>query len=184
MFATSSKPLVPVRYAVPAVFFHWAIVLLIATAYAAIELEGFLPKGSAGRALSMSVHTWAGALVLVLAGPRLLWRVVRGAPAPEPGPRWIQRLGGAMHVLLYLFIFVQPVLGMLAFNAGGHLLTIPGLGIELPPLVAASKDLKDTLEDIHGTLGTAFYTVIGLHAIAALFHHYMLGDNTLRRMWR
>ncbi len=184
MFATSSKPSTLVRYAGPAVFFHWAVVLLIAIAYAAIELKGFLPKGSAERTLSMSVHTWAGALVLVLAVPRLLWRLVRGAPAPEPGPGWMQWLGSAMHLLLYLFIFVQPVLGLLALNAGGHLVTVPGLGVELPSVVAASRDLKETLEDIHGTLGTAFYTVIGLHAVAALFHHYMLGDNTLRRMWR
>ena len=184
MSATFSTPSTLARYSGPAVFFHWAVFLLIATAYAAIELKGFLPKGSASRALSMSVHTWAGALVLVLAVPRLLWRLARGAPAPEPGPRWMQLLGSAMHLVLYLFIFVQPVLGLLALNAGGHLLTVPGLGIELPALVAQSKDLKEILEDVHGTLGTAFYTVIGLHAIAALFHHYMLGDNTLRRMWR
>ena len=184
MYVISSKPSATVRYSGLAVFFHWAVFLLIATAYAAIELKGFTAKGSAARALSMSVHEWAGALVIVLAVPRLLWRLMGGAPAPEPGPRWMHLLGGAMHLLLYLFIFIQPVLGLLALNAGGHLMTLPGLGIELPSLVAQNADLKDALKEIHETLGTAFYTVIGLHAVAALFHHYMLGDNTLRRMWR
>ncbi|WP_238486847.1 cytochrome b [Cupriavidus pauculus] len=54
----------------------------------------------------------------------------------------------------------------------------------MPATVAADVQLKGIAKDLHESIGTAFYTVIGLHAMAALFHHYMLGDNTLRRMWR
>lgn len=172
------------RYDRLALSLHWAVFLLVALAYAAIELKGNLARGTPPRALAMSVHEWAGALVLALALPRLLWRLVRGAPAPEPGPRWMQLAGEAMHWVLYLFILAQPLLGLLAMNAGGHPLALPSLGIEVPALVAADPALKDTVKAIHETLGTAFYLVIGLHAMAALFHHYMLGDNTLRRMWR
>lgn len=171
------------RYSGPAIFFHWAVFLLVAAAYAAIELKGFTPRGSAARALAMGAHEWAGVLVLVLAVPRLLWRLVRGAPAPEPGPRWMQLLAGAMHLLLYLFIFIQPLLGLLTLAAAGHPLAVPGTGLELA-LAAPDDGLKRLFKDLHETIGTAFYAVIGLHAVAALFHHYMLGDNTLRRMWR
>lgn len=172
------------RYTPPAVFFHWAMFLLVAAAYAAIELKGFAPKGSAPRALAMAVHEWAGMLVLALAVPRLLWRLVRGAPPAEAGPRGMQWAGAAMHVVLYVYLFAQPLLGLLTVNAAGHLLTLPALGIELPALVAPDPALKGLVKEIHETLGTAFYLVIGLHAVAALFHHYMLGDDTLRRMWR
>jgi cytochrome b561 len=58
------------------------------------------------------------------------------------------------------------------------------LGIDLPAVVGTDPGLKDLLKELHETIGTAFYLVIGLHAMAALFHHYMLGDNTLRRIWR
>jgi cytochrome b561 len=172
------------RYDRLAKFFHWAVFLLVAAAYAAIELKGFFPKGAPARSLAMSVHEWAGMLVLVLAVPRLLWRLVRGAPAPEPGPRWMHWAGEAMHWVLYAFILAQPVLGLLTVNAGGHLLTLPVLGIDLPAVVGTDPGLKDLLKELHETIGTAFYLVIGLHAMAALFHHYMLGDNTLRRIWR
>lgn len=172
------------RYDRLAVFFHWSVFLLIALAYAAVELKGTFAKGTPPRALAMAVHEWAGVLVLGLALPRLLWRLVRGAPAPEPGRRLMQFAGEAMHWVLYLFILAQPLLGLLAINAGGHLLALPQLGIEIPALVAPDPALKDTAKEIHETLGTAFYLVIGLHAMAALFHHYMLGDNTLRRMLR
>ncbi|NOV22928.1 cytochrome b [Cupriavidus necator] len=172
------------RYDRLAVSFHWIVFGLVALAYAAIELKGNFAKGTPPRALAMAVHEWAGALVLVLAVPRLLWRLVHGAPVPEPGARWMQRAGAAMHWVLYLFILAQPLLGLLAMNAGGHLLSLPALGLEVPALVAADPALKDTVKELHETLGTAFYLVIGLHAMAALFHHYMLGDHTLRRMWR
>ncbi|QYY30822.1 MULTISPECIES: cytochrome b [Cupriavidus] len=172
------------RYDGLAIFFHWAVFLLIAAAYAAIELKGFAGKGSPARSLAMAAHEWTGLLVLVLAVPRLLWRLVRGAPPAEPGSRWMHLAGEAMHWVLYLFIFAQPILGLLTLNAGGHVLTLPGLGLQIPAWVGPDDALKDQLEEIHETLGNAFYLVIGLHAMAALFHHYMLGDNTLRRMWR
>jgi cytochrome b561 len=170
------------QYDCLAIFLHWAIFLLVAVAYAAIELKGVAAKGTPARALAMTVHEWAGALVVVLAVPRLLWRLVRGAPAVEPGPRWMQRAGDAMHWVLYLFIVAQPILGIVTLNAGGHLLEWGGL--TMPAMVAPDAYLKGIAKDLHESIGTAFYTVIGLHAMAALFHHYMLGDNTLRRMWR
>lgn len=172
------------RYDRLAVSFHWIVFVLVALAYAAIELKGNFAKGTPARALAMTVHEWVGVLVLALALPRLLWRLLRGAPAPEPGARWMQRAGAAMHWVLYLYILAQPLLGLLAMNAGGHVLALPALGIEVPALVAPDPALKDSVKDLHETLGTAFYLVIGLHAMAALFHHYMLGDDTLRRMWR
>jgi cytochrome b561 len=96
----------------------------------------------------------------------------------------MQRMGDAMHWVLYLFILAQPILGLLALNAGGHVLALPALGIEIPALVGPEQVFKNQVKEIHETLATAFYLVIGLHEMAALFHHYMLGDNTLRRMWR
>jgi len=37
-------------------------------------------------------------------------------------------------------------------------------------------------QKIHTTVGEIGYYVIALHAAAALFHHYIVKDNTLRRM--
>lgn len=172
----------PARYDSLSVFFHWAVFLLVAVAYAAMELKGLAGKGTPARALAMTVHEWAGVLVFALTVPRVLWRMVRGAPPPEPGPRLMRLAAGAMQWVLYLYTFLQPLLGLVALNAGGHLLELPGLAV--PPIVAPDPQVKDGIKAIHETIGTAFYLVIGLHAMAALFHHYMLGDNTLRRMWR
>jgi len=172
------------RYDAVAIAFHWLMFALIAVAYATVELRDLADKGTVARMVFMEAHKWSGALVLALAVPRLLWRLMRGAPAPEPGPRLGHLASAAVHGLLYVFLFAEPILGIVMSNAGGRLLTVPLLGIELPPVVAPDPVLKDMVADIHETLGKAFYLVIGLHAMAALFHHYMLGDNTMRRMKR
>jgi cytochrome b561 len=74
----------------------------------------------------------------------------------------------------------MPILGWLTLGAQGK--PIPFFGLQLPALTAADKDLGHTLEGIHETIGTLGYYLIGLHAAAALFHHYWTRDNTLRRM--
>ena len=43
--------------------------------------------------------------------------------------------------------------------------------------------LAEQIEEIHETVGTIGYWLIGLHAAASLFHHYVQRDNTLARMW-
>jgi cytochrome b561 len=49
-------------------------------------------------------------------------------------------------------------------------------------LLAPDKGLAHRLEDLHGTIGEIFYWVIGLHILAALYHHWWRRDDTLRRM--
>jgi cytochrome b561 len=54
--------------------------------------------------------------------------------------------------------------------------------LQLPPLVGESEAIAEWAEEIHETVATAGYFLVGLHAAAALFHHYVMRDNTLRRM--
>ncbi|HEX7952210.1 MAG TPA: cytochrome b/b6 domain-containing protein, partial [Burkholderiales bacterium] len=59
---------------------------------------------------------------------------------------------------------------------------IPFFGLQLPALVGESKDLAELFKEVHETGATAGYFLIGLHAAAALYHHYIVRDDTLRRM--
>lgn len=49
-------------------------------------------------------------------------------------------------------------------------------------LIAENKDFYETLKTIHGAGAAALFTLMGLHAVAALYHHYFVRDNALRRM--
>ncbi|MGE5758408.1 MAG: cytochrome b, partial [Sideroxydans sp.] len=74
----------------------------------------------------------------------------------------------------------MPITGWLLLSATGK--PVPFFGLELPALIGENKDLAKTLKDIHEFVGTAGYYLIGLHAAAALYHHYIVRDNTLLRM--
>ncbi|MCC6212726.1 MAG: cytochrome b, partial [Burkholderiales bacterium] len=84
------------------------------------------------------------------------------------------------HVALYAFLIVMPLLGWLALSAKGR--AIPFFGLQLPALIAPDRALGGRLEDVHEFIGTLGYLLIGLHALASLVHHYVMQDDTLRRM--
>lgn len=167
------------RYDRVAVSLHWVSVLLVALAYTAIEVRG--PHGDPYRLFWMTTHVWAGTSLWCISVARLLWRLRRGAPRPLPGPTLMVRLSQCVHAALYAFVLVQPVLGMLAYNLGGHAITLPGSGWSFV-LVGPDRALGHSLEHIHGLIGNVFYGVIGVHAAAALLHHFVYRDDTLRRM--
>jgi cytochrome b561 len=52
----------------------------------------------------------------------------------------------------------------------------------IPKLVPGDLALKHTLEELHGDFADVVLIVAGLHAAAALVHHYLLRDSVLRRM--
>ena len=85
-----------------------------------------------------------------------------------------------MHAALYLLMVGMPLGGWLILSAEGK--RVPFFGLQLPPLEGEKKDLAKVAEEIHETAGVVGYWLIGLHAAAALFHHYAMRDNTLRRM--
>ncbi|SDC17752.1 cytochrome b [Paraburkholderia lycopersici] len=175
----ATYPAATERYAKPAIFFHWAIFLLVALAYLAIEVRG--PKGTDSRVFWSNVHFWAGSLVLTLAVPRLLWRLWHGAPADIDSNALLSFLSRLVHLALYLFIFVQPLLGILTVNTGGHPVTLTGIDLQIT-LVGPDPVARKFIKDAHELIGNLFYWVIGLHALAAIGHHVVFRDNTLRRM--
>jgi superoxide oxidase len=59
---------------------------------------------------------------------------------------------------------------------------IPFFGLELPALLGPDKALAGDIKEVHETVAVLGYWLIGLHAAAALFHHYVRRDDVLRRM--
>lgn len=173
------------RYSRATIFIHWAMLLLIAAVYAAIELREFFPKGSDIREGFKSWHFMLGLTVLALVGVRIVMRVVGPTPPIIPAPPAAQRLlARTVHLALYALMIAMPLAGWAILSAKGA--PIPYFGLELPPLVPANKPLAEQIQDVHETIGTVGYGLIALHAAAALAHHYLRGDDTLRRMlpWR
>jgi cytochrome b561 len=171
----------PVRYGWLPVGLHWFMLVLLVAVYASMELRGFFPKGSAPREAMKTWHYMLGVAVLALATLRLAVHFIGPVPAISPRPaKWQDGLARLMKVALYLFMAGMPLLGWLLLSAKGT--PIPFFGLHLVPLIAENKALADSIKEVHEAIATAGYFLIGAHAAAALVHHYLLRDDTLRRM--
>jgi cytochrome b561 len=160
---------------------HWLMLALLAAVYASMELKSVFPKGSAGRANMATWHYMLGMAVFFLAWLRLAIRMAGANPLIEPAvPAWQARAARIMHWALYGLLFALPLLGWLTLSAKGK--PVPFFGFELPALLAASEGLAKVFKEIHEAAATVGYFLIGMHAAAALFHHYVRRDNCIRLM--
>ncbi|MBN9404338.1 MAG: cytochrome b [Burkholderiales bacterium] len=160
---------------------HWLTLLLLIAVYALIELRDIYPKGSAGHELMKTWHFMLGMAVLAVVLVRLPLRLaLQAPPITPPPPAWQEQLAHAMHWALYGFLIVMPLLGWLTLSAKGQ--PIPFFGLELPALMGPDRATARNLEGIHELIGNLGFFLIGLHAAAALWHHYFMRDDTLERM--
>ena len=168
-------------YAAPSVALHWATLVLLMAVYATIQLSEVYAKGSAARAALEAWHYTLGLSVLAVTALRLALAALDRAPAIVPAPpRWQRASARAAHVALYVLLVVMPIVGWMLLSARGK--PILWFDLQLPALIAQSRSMGRTLKEIHETIATAGYFLVGLHAGAALFHHYVVRDNTLQRM--
>jgi cytochrome b561 len=169
------------RYGSLSIGLHWLMLLLIAAVYACIELRGNFPKGSDIREGLKTWHFMLGLSILLLVLLRLAVHFIGTVPRIEPDPPKLQSLFAKLiHIALYALMLGMPLLGWLTLSAEGKL--VPFFGLQLPSLVGESKSVAGLAKELHETGGTVGYFLIGLHAAAALFHHYVVRDNALRRM--
>ena len=174
-------------YASPMVLMHWLMLILIAIVYALMELKTFAARGSDLRVNMAALHYLCGLLVFALVWVRMALRMFSRVPPIEPAPPAWQEAGAKLlHAVLYAMMIGLPLLGWLALSAKGkpvHLFVF-----DLPFPIEPDDALARQLKELHESIAKAGYAAIGLHAAAALFHHYVKRDNTLTRIlpsrWR
>jgi len=170
------------RYPNSAILLHWLVLLLVVAAYACILLRTNFERGSDIREGLKAWHFMLGLSVLAATFLRIGMRVLvwKTPPiTPEP-PRMLHLLSIAAHLSIYAWLVAMPFAGWTILSAEGD--PIPFWGLNLPPLTSPDKALADQVKELHETGGTVGYFLLGLHAAAALFHHYFMKDDTLRRM--
>lgn len=170
------------RYGALPKTFHWLTVGLVLLGWLLGTFGDDLPSAPA-RATGLVVHISAGLWVLMLLIARLAWRLADAPPAAETTPlgRWGDRAGKLIHLALYGLLAVIPVLGIIVQFGRGNALPIFGL-FEIASPWPADRAFAHSVKDIHGTLADIIMVLALFHAAAALLHHYVFRDRTLRRM--
>jgi cytochrome b561 len=169
------------KYSGGQIALHWLVLLLIAIAYAAMEFRDIFPKDSTGRYWMTIIHYTSGVSVFILMLIRMVFRFIFPEPPVVPAlPQWQKLSATVVHFILYaLFIFL-PLLGVVSLYYGQKEWSF--LFIHMPVAAEKNSVLQHSLKEVHELLANTGYFIIGLHAAAALLHHYIFRDNTLLRM--
>ena len=160
---------------------HWLMAVLILGLLALGLYMHELPL-SPQKLQLYSWHKWAGVTVFVLVWVRLAWRLTHRPPPLVATLSAAQRaLAHAGHALLYVLMVVIPLTGWLMSSAKGVQTVWFGVW-PIPDLLGRDKALGELLQLVHAQLNTLLMLTLAGHVAAALWHHLVLKDDTLRRM--
>jgi cytochrome b561 len=159
---------------------HWLTVVMLVCSFAVIWSVGWLPAGSA-RVQAVGLHRTIGLLVFSVTVLRVLWGLVRRRPRGIGTSAW-RWAAGVVHSTMLASLLIVPLLGWAYTNARGHTLHL--LGIQLPSIIFKDQYFSRVAIAVHEFSAYALLALIGAHVAAALWHHLVLRDATLTRMWR
>jgi cytochrome b561 len=169
----------PARYNAVTQTFHWLTVIFVAAAYLLSTGGPASRVYSDANAVQLSMHETFGLAVLVLVALRLAWRPFQRAPE-VPMASWMRLLSRLVHLALYVLLFAIPLTAIFGAWLGDHPV-VPFMN-EVGPFLTSNPELGHTLSELHGLLGNAIVWLAGLHAAAALYHHFFLRDHVLVTM--
>ena len=162
-----------------AIALHWITAALVVANFALAQTWDWFATPVKG--LMEDTHMSFGVLLTAVVVARLAWRWLPGHQVSSIEAGWMRITSKATHYLLYLLLLAEAGLGF-AFRWGaGRPMEFFGLGI--PPLIGEiAKPLRHDLREIHEWIGWAIIILALIHALAALYHHYVLKDRVLERM--
>ncbi|PPQ35840.1 cytochrome b [Rhodopila globiformis] len=158
---------------------HWLTALLVLVQFGLAEAWD-LPARP-GKHLMIVAHMSFGILLALVLAARIAWRLMPGHQMPAAVAGWVERASKAVHYLLYALLVVQAVLGFVLRWSGNEAMSFFGLLIP-PPFAPFPKPAHHLIGAAHNCIGWTIVILAAGHALAALFHHFVLHDDVLWRM--
>ena len=158
---------------------HWLIALLLVGLVAAGLTFTGMERGPERSELA-GLHKSVALLTLLLLTVRLVWKFMNPRPAHPPGLSALQRAAAPIaHGLLYAAVYFQLTVGILV--AGQRPIGFFGL-FEIPPILEKNEEQHEFLEGLHELGWIVLAVLAGVHVLAALYHHFSLKNDVLRRI--
>lgn len=170
------------RYGLIARLLHWVSAILVASLFALglwmLSLDYYNPWYTLGP----HYHVSFGILLAALLIFRIIWRCYNIQPRHEPSVSALEhKTASVAHLVIYLLL-------ILIITSGYLIPTADNRGIEvfnwfsLPSLGSFIEQQEDIAGKWHLWLAYALMGLVAVHALAALKHHFIDKDNTLKRM--
>jgi len=163
-----------------AIGIHWLMALLVFGMFGLGVWMRTLGYYDSWYHAAPELHKSVGVLLLMLLLFRWVWRLSNIRPHLM-GEIWEQVVALMVHRLHYIILFALMFTGYL-------IPTAEGVGIDVfawftvPALFSLDKETTDLIGLMHRYLGWSAIVLAGLHGAAAMKHHIIDKDHTLRRM--
>lgn len=176
-------------YGTIAITFHWTMAVLIVGMLALGIYMHELPPTAPETFQLYQLHKSIGFVVLALALFRLIWRLMNPTPKLPDGMHKLERLAAHLgHVGLYALLFAIPITGWFMVSASPwgiptvvfNVLPVPHLSI--PELLGTKEQAESLFKAFHKYAAFLLIALIVVHIAAALKHHFIARDETLKRM--
>lgn len=167
----------PIRYDRTSILLHWATATLVVVLWLIAHWIDDFPRGTP-RITARSVHILLGVTLLAVVLARMVWRLGWGQRLPVANSGAAGYLAKAVHFALYGLLLAGLLLGIANVWIRGDSI----FGLFSVPKFSPDQELRHTVENLHETVANIVLIVAGLHALAALAHHYFMRDGVLKRM--
>jgi cytochrome b561 len=170
------------RYGLVSMALHWGVAVAVFGLFALglwmVGLDYYDTWRKAGPDLHKSIGITLFAVMLI----RIVWRLLSPPPPPLASYGKWTRIGATFgHLFLYVGLFAVMFAGYLISTADGVGIPVFGL-FEVPALISSLPDQADNAGTVHLYLAWVLVIFAGLHGLAALKHHFIDRDVTLKRM--
>jgi cytochrome b561 len=174
------NPSSAMRYGLGAIGFHWSMFVLVIVVGVLGLLHDSWPKET--QRFWINVHALVGLLLWFMLVARIWWRA-RHMPPPLPPAvgAYSRRFSRPVHFSLYALMFITPIIGFVTFIYHGRVLNFGIFQVDFG--IPSNRAVFHPTEDIHGYLAYALFAFAGIHALAALWHQFVVRDGLLGRMW-
>ena len=128
-----------------------------------------------------ALHISIGMILLVLIVARIVWRLSQGSPPKGNDSPALNLLAFVVQWGLIAAIVVLVITGpLINWSVGQPIHVFDWFSIPSP--LTASRGLRRTIQEIHGTAANLLIPLVGLHVLGALKHVFVDRDGVMRRM--
>ena len=183
------------NYGSVAKFFHWAIALLFLAAYVAVYYRHWFTEDKTPENwIALQLHLSIGVSIGVLVVLRIIWRLMNRVPDNEPGPKLAHVAAHIGHYILYAVMILMPITGYIGTGVNTEFF----LSFDIPKFestglyqLIVTDWLGLTFEQFEAPIDFIHKEVMGEyivwmlilgHAGAAMYHHFINKDRTLKKM--
>jgi superoxide oxidase len=163
-----------------AICLHWVTLALVIAQFT----SAWLLSAAAGdqAAALLRFHRSLGVAIWFVTVGRFAWRRLFSnlPPFPESMPKFLQGLAKLNEYGLYVLLIIQPLTGVADALFLGR--PFPLFLWQIPTILPRERGVADFFAEMHQIGAYTLLSLIGVHALAALFHRLVLRDNVVQRM--